>query len=115
MPRGGARPGTGGARPGAGRPRKVAGPVPVVAAPKAKAKPVVVKPGQMTPLEYMLGVINDVGADEARRDRMAQAAAPYVHPKAEAETQGKKAQRQAAAQTAERGTDWESLLDSTLN
>jgi hypothetical protein len=69
----------------------------------------------MTPLEYMLGVINDVGADEARRDRMAQAAAPYVHPKAEAETQGKKAQRQAAAQTAERGTDWERLLNLAPN
>jgi hypothetical protein len=116
MPRGGARPGTGGARPGAGRPRKAvaAGPVALlVKAPKPKAKasaPVAVAPGQMTPLEYMLSVVNDVGADEARRDRMAQAAAPYVHPKAEAETQGKKAQRQAAAQTAEHGTDWESLL-----
>ena len=96
----------GGARPGAGRPRK-----PVVDAPLAtRAAPVRVAPGQMTPLEYMLSVINDVGAEDARRDRMAQAAAPYVHPKAEAEAQGKKAQRQAAAQTAERGTDWESLL-----
>lgn len=69
-----------------------------------------VRSGQMTPLEYMLSVINDVGADDLRRDRMAQAAAPYVHPKAEAEAQGKKAQRQAAAQTAEHGTDWEALL-----
>lgn len=115
MPRGGARPGTGGARPGAGRPRKNVTPEKIAASTPAAAPVVRVKSGQMTPLEYMLGVINDVGADEARRDRMAQAAAPYVHPKAEAETQGKKAQRQAAAQTAERGTDWESLLNLSPN
>lgn len=107
MPRGGARPGTGGARPGAGRPRKQAGP-PAAAAPAVKS-------GQMTPLEYMLGVINDPSADESRRDRMAQAAAPYVHPKAEAEAQGKKAQREAVARVAERGTDWESLLTAAPN
>ena len=107
MPRGGARPGTGGARPGAGRPRKQAGP-PAAAAPAVKS-------GQMTPLEYMLGVINDPSADESRRDRMAQAAAPYVHPKAEAAEGGKKAQREAAARVAERGTDWESLLTAAPN
>jgi hypothetical protein len=115
MPRGGARPGTGGARPGAGRPRKNVTPE-KIAASKPAGKPAVrVKAGQMTPLEYMLGVINNAAADEARRDRMAQAAAPYVHPKAEAETQGKKAQRQAAAETAERGTSWESLLTAAPN
>lgn len=105
----------GGARPGAGRPRK---PVPVeqVATGKPAAPPAVrVKAGQMTPLEYMLGVINDASADESRRDRMAQAAAPYVHPKAEAQAQGKKAQREAEARVAERGTDWESLLTAAPN
>ena len=35
--------------------------------------------GRMSPLDYMLSVINDPGVDDARRDRMAIAAAPYVH------------------------------------
>jgi hypothetical protein len=41
---------------------------------------------------------------------MAQAAAPYVHAKAEAAEGGKKQQRDRAAETAERGTSWETLL-----
>jgi hypothetical protein len=35
----------------------------------------------MTPIDYMLGVMRDPAADLARRDDMAKAAAPYVHPK----------------------------------
>ncbi len=35
----------------------------------------------LTPLEYMLGVMRDPKAPAARRDDMAKAAAPYVHPK----------------------------------
>src|SRR5262245_26627769 len=35
----------------------------------------------VTPLEYMLGIIRDKNAPEARRDEMAKAAAPYVHPR----------------------------------
>ncbi len=35
--------------------------------------------GLLTPLDYMLGVMRDTGADKDRRDRMAQAAAPYLH------------------------------------
>ena len=35
----------------------------------------------MTPLEYMLTVMNDSESDTGRRDRMAVAAAPYVHAK----------------------------------
>ncbi|MBZ5761573.1 hypothetical protein LAV84_18335 [Rhizobium sp. VS19-DR104.2] len=34
-----------------------------------------------TPLEYMLKVMRNPRADSARRDDMAKAAAPYVHPK----------------------------------
>jgi hypothetical protein len=34
-----------------------------------------------TPLEYMLKVMRNTRADSERRDRMAIAAAPYVHPK----------------------------------
>jgi phage terminase small subunit len=36
---------------------------------------------ERTPLEYMLKVMNDTTADAARRDRMAIAAAPFVHGK----------------------------------
>ncbi|MFU0503639.1 hypothetical protein [Pseudaminobacter sp. NGMCC 1.201702] len=35
----------------------------------------------MTPLEYMLKVMRNPKADAGRRDDMAKAAAPYVHPK----------------------------------
>lgn len=34
----------------------------------------------VTPLEYMLGVMRDADADLDRRDAMARAAAPYMHP-----------------------------------
>lgn len=35
----------------------------------------------LTPLDYMLQVMRDVGADDARRLDAAKAAAPFVHPK----------------------------------
>ena len=34
-----------------------------------------------TPLEYMLRVMRDTKADTRRRDEMAKAAAPYIHPR----------------------------------
>jgi hypothetical protein len=34
----------------------------------------------LTPLEYMLAVLRDRTVDPERRDRMAAAAAPYIHP-----------------------------------
>src|SRR6516165_8579829 len=33
------------------------------------------------PLDYMLGVMRDVNSESKRRDAMAMAAAPYLHPK----------------------------------
>jgi hypothetical protein len=33
------------------------------------------------PLDYMLGIMRDGNADPKRRDAMAMAAAPYLHPK----------------------------------
>lgn len=65
---------------------------------------------KMKPLEYMLTVMNDETAEAARRDRMAMAAAPFVHAKAEAATPGKKEQAAIAATTAEKGTSWAGLL-----
>ncbi len=90
----------GGYRSGAGRPKKSGG------ASKeslvAEAKREAPKVGK-TPLEYMLDVMNDAEGDPDRRDKMAIAAAPYVHAKAEALAEGKKAQRQANAEQAASG------------
>jgi len=49
-----------------------------------------------SPLAYMLAVMNDEGAAPARRDRMAIAAAAYLHRRAV--ESGIKASRQAEAQ-----------------
>lgn len=35
----------------------------------------------ITPLEYMLAVLRDEKAPEERRDEMAKAAAPFIHPR----------------------------------
>ena len=91
MPRGGSRVGTGGARPGAGRPRKgeskgkasllkptVTHSLPVPIPSPVEAVPVVTA---RSPLQYMLDVMNDAGADEKLRAQMAVAAAPYMHAK----------------------------------
>jgi hypothetical protein len=67
--------------------------------------------GRLSPLDYMLAVMNDPEADPARRDRMAVAAAPYVHVRAAAARPGKKEAAEQAALTAERGTSWDSLLN----
>jgi hypothetical protein len=37
--------------------------------------------GGLTPLQYMLKVMRDSKADKGRRDEMARAAAPYMHPR----------------------------------
>ena len=87
----------GGYRAGAGRPRKEAGTPPSVKNEAAAHRPRK-SLGGMTPLEYMLSVMNDESADPSQRDRMAIAAAPYVHPRASDAQPGKKEQRQAAAE-----------------
>ena len=80
----------GGHRPGAGRPRKRREPVPAAQTPAAPPRA-----ARVEPLEYMLGVMNDPAAPPERRDRMAVAAAPFVHTKAG--EQGKKAAKHEAA------------------
>ena len=92
----------GGFRPGAGRPRKE----PAETATKADAKPAKASAKnqtteervERTPLEYMLDVINDPSADQARRDRMALAAAPFVHGKIAEVGAGKKEQQKQKAE-----------------
>lgn len=80
-------------------------------------------PGGLTPLEYMLAVMNDEKADLFRRDKMAVAAAPYVHAKsdsAEAENLsyrkrvGKKEYVKAMAEKAGEGTQWGDDLKSEV-
>ena len=71
----------GGFRVGAGRPKGRTN--------KAKRTITTAGTGTMTPLEFMLAVMNDPKQDPEMRARMAIAAAPYIHPRA-GEKQGKK-------------------------
>jgi hypothetical protein len=90
----------GGYKPGGGRPRKKALPdIPVE--PSAIWVEANAEPGKETPLVYMLRVMNDPAADQARRDRMSIAAAPFVHPKVG--EVGKKEGKQGAAKVAGTG------------
>lgn len=57
---------------------------------------------ELTPLEYMLKVMNDKGADKNRRDRMAQAAAPFCHAR-KGEGAGKKDEKADKAKNAAKG------------
>ena len=84
MPRGGARIGAGRPKKGESKP-KVSRAKPAgtsespshVQAPTGVAEPIT----STSPLQYMLDVMNDPGADERLRSQMAVAAAPYLHAK----------------------------------
>lgn len=65
---------TGGARPGAGRPKGSVSRRSVDAVAKAMAEGI-------SPVEYMLGIMRDVDADQKERAWAAEKAAPYVHPR----------------------------------
>jgi phage terminase small subunit len=87
----------GGYRVGSGRPKGA----------KSKSKKDVeigVKNGvqeNLTPLEYMLKIMNDPGQDIERRMKMAISAAPYVHPRAT--EKGKKEVAEERAKKANKG------------
>jgi hypothetical protein len=68
----------GGARRGAGRPK---GSKQGIAKQRLTEKALIAAADGEMPLEYMLRVMRDPGADEKRRDAMAAAAATYIHPK----------------------------------
>jgi hypothetical protein len=68
---------------------------------------------KLSPLDYLLHVINDRTASDSRRDRAAIAAAQYVH--ARPQPIAKKAQREAEAATAGQGTEWAGDLDLDWN
>ena len=61
----------GGSRPNSGRPKGSG---------KNRHKVVVEDPTELMPVEWMLAVLRDPEADQSRRDRMAEIAAPYLHP-----------------------------------
>jgi len=56
----------------------------------------------MTPLDYMLMVMRDPNADDVRSDRMAIAAAPFIHSR-KGEGFGKKEERDERAKKASAG------------
>lgn len=105
MARGGYRPGAGakkGVPRGAGKAKREksattgkAEPIPADILLDAEAE-------NLTPLEYMLKVMNDPAAQKERRDRMAQAAAPFCHARA-GEKGGKKEEKEEAAKKASSG------------
>src|SRR6266550_5538094 len=97
----------GGYRPGAGRPK---GARSVKAAPKLRSVRKTAGPprmaalkGRKSPRNYMLDVMNDDTANESRRDRMAIAAAPFMHSRKADDRLGKKDAQQAAADEAGSG------------
>jgi hypothetical protein len=65
--------------------------------------------GELSPLAWLLRVVNDPSASEARRDKCAIAAAPYVHPRPLAV--GKKQRAATEAKKAGAGTEWGNDLD----
>ena len=88
----------GGYRTGAGRPRKDGSTTESPAKIQREAKS-----AGLSPLEYMLEVMNSELADDGRRDRMAIAAAPFVHPRAAEAEPGKREKQQASAEKAVAG------------
>jgi phage terminase small subunit len=77
---------------------------------RAKRKPIRTVPhGMESPLDYMLRIVNDPSATDARRDRLAIAASPYCHGRI-AEV-GKKQKQAEAAKTAGQDNGWADDLD----
>ena len=97
--------GRGGYRPGSGRPKGAKGSK--KRSPKARDEisADIIQEAEnedMQPLDYMLKVMRDQKADRSRRDRMAIAAAPFVHSRA-GEVSGKKVRKDEAAKDAAGG------------
>jgi hypothetical protein len=61
------------------------------------------KKEKLSPLEYLIEVINNPDVDPHRRDTMALAAMPYCHHKVEGRRISKKQQTEKAARNAVRG------------
>lgn len=106
----------GGYRAGAGRPKSAKSPKALALKEAPSDIKSAARKSKLNPLDYMLAVMNDDEADAARRDRMAIAAAPFVHARPGDKPQGKKEAAQEAAQTAGAGTEWgDDLAGPALN
>jgi hypothetical protein len=97
----------GGHRPGAGRPKGAKdkkGPGKAKTPPSEIPQDIVddAAAANMLPLDYMLMVMRDPAAEPARRDRMAQAAAPFVHARKESGG-GKRDEKEDRAKRAAEG------------
>lgn len=90
-------------RPPADRPRKPPSPLPLDVATAAQTK-------GLSPLAYLLRVLNDPKASKARRDRAAIVAARYIHRRPADGSIGKKQELAAAAREAG-GEEWADDLD----
>jgi hypothetical protein len=66
---------------------------------------------KLTPLAYLLQVLNDPTASTARRDRAATCAMPYCHPRMSDQPKGKKRQQAEAAKAAA-ASGWGGDLDA---
>lgn len=110
MARGGYRPGSGPKKGAKYRPRKTTAEGAAKARPpKTETPPEVpadieaeAKLENKDPLTYMLDVMNSPGAEKERRDRMAIAAAPFVHSR-KGEGKGKKEEKADRAKQAGAG------------
>jgi hypothetical protein len=67
-----------------GTPNKIKKPPALLAEAQAEVAAAVSANEGLQPLDYMLAVMRDPTASEARRDMMAKAAAPYRHPQLQA-------------------------------
>lgn len=69
---------------------------------------------KISPLDFMLGAVNNPQLDIKFRAQMAQAAAPYVHPRAGETPGGIKAARDARAKEVGAGPRFKSLAPPKL-
>jgi hypothetical protein len=99
----------GGFRASAGRPKSPTSRRSLVAKAKRpepaeeQVQEIPAQPESLDPLSYMLRVMNDPTAEPERRDRLAIAAAPFVHPRANEAKKGKKEELADAARAAASG------------
>jgi hypothetical protein len=99
----------GGFRASAGRPKSPTSRRSLVAKAKRpepaeeQVQEIPAQPENLDPLSYMLRVMNDPTAEPERRDRLAIAAAPFVHPRANEAKKGKKELAAERAQAAASG------------
>ena len=106
----------GGFRAGAGRPKTAKTPKALALKDAPADIKSAARKSKLNPLDYMLQVMNDDDAEAARRDRMAIAAAPFVHARPGDTPKGKKEAASEAAQTAGEGTEWgDDLAGPSLN